>query len=108
MLPRVAGEDDTAAVPFDARQQLQHLFAADLSSLVHDNNRLTRHGTACEKRADRFGAGESVAFQVRHLLTLWGENLNLAALSLERRMHFPKRVTLAGSGAAPEQRHEIA
>src|SRR5438105_8563717 len=37
-----------------------------------------------------------------------GEDLNRATLSLERRMHFPKRVTFAGTGAAPEQRHEIA
>ncbi len=107
VLARVTGENDPAAVPFDERQQFQHLFAADLSGLVHQDNRVTSHGTAREKGTDCFGAGEPVSFQVSHLLTLWSEHLNRTALLLERRMHLPEGVTLARSCTTPEQRHEI-
>lgn len=107
VLARVTGENDSTVVPFHERQQLQHVFAADLSGFIHEDDGVTRHGSACEKGADRFRAVEPVSFQVHHLLTLRREDLNWAALSIERRMNFPKGVRFAGTSPTPEQGHEI-
>jgi len=43
VLARVPGQNETAIVFFDERQQFFHLFTADLPGLIHDDDRAARH-----------------------------------------------------------------
>jgi hypothetical protein len=56
---------------------LQHLFAADLSGLIHDDDRAARIMERCVRKALTVCAPmKSVAFQIGDLLALWCEDLD--------------------------------
>src|SRR5271170_6301007 len=102
MLMCVAGKDDSTIVFPDKREQLQHLFAANLPGLVHEDDCAARHGTPREKCTDSLRADETVAFQIGDLLALRCEDLDNMACLFERGLNFPQRETFARPCPAPE------
>src|ERR1035438_7324916 len=107
MLARVAGQNDTALIGLNVIQQLQHLLAADLSGLVHKDDRATPHGTMREKSTDRFRAGEAVMFQIGDLLALRREDMDDLTSFGESGFDFTQGITFARPRPAAKQRDEI-
>ena len=107
MLVRIAGEDDPAIVLFDECEQLQHLFAADLPGLIHEDDCAMRHGTSRDKRTDRLRASEAVAFQIGDLLALRREDLNRVTCRFESGFDFAQRETFTRASTAAKKRHKI-
>src|ERR1039457_1759328 len=95
MLMRVAGQDDAALICLNVIQQLQHLLPADLSGLVHDDDRAPPHGTMREKSTDRFRAGEAIMFQIGDLLALRCEDMDNLTSFGESGFDFTQGIALA-------------
>src|ERR1035438_9191240 len=107
MLMRVAGQDDASLIDLNVIKQLQHLLAADLSGLVHKDDRAAPHGTVREKSTDRFRAGEAIALQIGDLLALRREDVNGLTSFGESGFNFTQGIALARSRAAAKQGDKI-
>src|SRR5438477_117674 len=107
MQSRIDGENEAPFVLPNVQKESQHLFAADLAGLVHEDDRTASRGAAREEGADRLSANKTVTFQIGDLLTLRSEHFHIAAVSLERPLHFPECAALSRACTATEQRDEI-
>ena len=107
MLVRVAGQNDAPLIDLNVIQQSQHLFPADLSGLVHEDDRTTPHGLLREKSTDRLRAGEAIAFQIGDLLALRREDMDDPMRFDESGFDFAQGIAFARPRPAAKERDEI-
>src|SRR5476651_843127 len=107
MLMRVAGQDDAPLIDLNVIKQLQHLLPADLSGLVHDDDRATPHGLLREKSTDGLRASKAIALQISNLLSLRREDMNDLTSFGESGFDFAQGITFARPCPAAKQRDEI-
>ena len=83
------------------------MLPADLSGLVHKDNRPARQESLLEQSTDGLCAGKAVPFQIGDLLALWCEDLNGMTGLNESGFDFPQRKTFARPCPAAKQGDEI-
>ena len=102
MLPRVTRQNHAGIVLAGQTQEFEHLPAANLSGLVHDNQRAGNHFALEQKICDRGWRRKPGLFHVHDLLALRRENDHAPSGQLNRLNEITENKTFTCAGAATE------